>query len=200
MTGVRVAILAVVLALAGCREGEPRLMSLSFSSHTASPAVLLDFQVNGVTSGIFPTVVAGEADNDEHRAGGGVYGLDYPAGGSGSIRLEAEWVELFTQRGWRAEVTIPLAGFSRETTFDRGDTLLLMPVFGPNGLMLVTSDPIPTSAGDIRQVDVAQVCGSRLPEADFDYTADPSALAQLSELLAFDFPAVAASNCPDPGD
>lgn len=198
MTWCRAAILAAVLALAGCRESEPRLMSLSFSSYAASPAVLLDFEVNGVTSGLFPTVVAGEADSGEYRAGGGVYGLDYPADGSGSIRLQAEWVELFTQRAWRAEITVPLAGFSRETTFDQGDTLRLMPVFGPNGLMLITSDPVSASADDIRQVDVARVCGSRLPEADFDYTADPTALPQLSELLAFDYPAVAAPECPAP--
>jgi hypothetical protein len=198
MTALRLALPVMLLALAGCQETEPRLMTLSFSSYGATPAVVLDFQVNGVSAGIFPTVVAGEADGDGRRAGSGSYGLDYPAGGSGTVTLRAEWVELFTQRAWRSEITAPLSEFSRETTFDRGDTLLLMPVFGPNGLMLVTSDPIPTTATDDRRVDVAQTCGTRLPEADFDYTANPSALPQLGELLDFDYPEVAAPACPDP--
>ena len=187
--------LSLALALAGCREGEPRSLTLGFDSYGAAPVVVTFFQINGADTGLVPTVVAGMADDGNPRFASATYGGDYPRGDGGVVRVEARWVELLTSRAYAAEVSAPLDAFDRRDP----DTLYIVPVFGPNGLLLVTSDPITDSATDFTLNDVTRACGSRMAEADTDYAADPTALARLQEIMALDFPVVTDPECPDPG-
>jgi hypothetical protein len=186
------AALALMTGLVACQDSsaEPAGLVLSFGSYDASPVVLLDVSVNGVAMAKSP-VVAERSDTETPRTTGS-YLLDFPPTVlAGDVVVSVSWVELFTQKAWQAEVTAPLSALVRDAGTD---SVRIGPVFGPNGLMILTSDPIPTSATDIPLVDVARMCGSRLPGADFDYTVDPGELG-ITDLLQFTFPPVTTPEC-----
>ncbi len=189
--------LLVALALAACKEGrDPERLDLNFGSFEASPAILLDFRINGKTLGHFPTVESSRADTETPRGNGGA-SLSYPPGDPpGRITITAEWVELFTHKAWRAEFDLRTADFTWHEVLDQ---IRVTPVFGPNGLIIIASDPIPKSA-DVVTKDIARLCGTRAPEADFDFARRPDQIAQLPELLEFDFPPVTDPECPYPED
>lgn len=190
---MRRAVPLAALALASCVD-EPRNMTLGFNSYWASPVVLTEVLLNGQPVGFMPEVVAGAADNGEPRFPGGTYAVDYPTGG-GKVQVEARWVELLTDRAYAAEVSAPVGEFRR----DEPDTIYIVPIFGPNGLLILMSDPYPRSATDFDTKDVAQVCGARTPEADTDFAARRNEFAGLEDALASDYPPVTAPVCPDPG-
>lgn len=180
-------------ALLACQgnAGDPRSLLLEYGTYAASPVVLLDVQINGQPVPMSPVIFT-LADQETPRASYSHLLSFPPAPAPGTVTVSVTWVELLTDQAWQAEVTAPLAAFDRDTTIDQ---IRMAPVFGPNGLMILISDPVPTSATNIPQVDVARVCGTRQPAADFDYTADPGELG-LTELLQFDFPAVTSPECP----
>lgn len=190
---MRHAILVAALALASCVD-EPRNLRLGFNSYWASPVVLTEVLLNGQPVGFMPEVVAGRADNGEPRFPGGIYSIDYPPG-NGEVRVKASWVELLTRRAYAAEVSAPLDAFRR----DEPDSIYIVPIFGPNGLLILMSDPHARSETDFDTNDVAQVCGTRTPEADTDFAARRNDYAGLEEALASDYPPVGAPVCPDPG-
>jgi hypothetical protein len=183
---------ALTIGLAACQDAEPAYVLLTYGSYAASPVVVKDVTMNGapVAHG---AIAATEADMTTPRTTD-YHTLGYPpATDRTQVTLSATWVEVFTHKAWTATVTGPLSAFARGSATD---TILVGPVFGPNGLMVLTSDPLPTSATDIPQVDIARVCGTRTAEADFDYTADPGQLPGLPEMLQFSFPPVTAPECP----
>jgi hypothetical protein len=192
------AVLAALALLGGCREAEPARMSLSFGSYAASPAILLSAQVNGRSGPWQGMLVASRADQASPR-GGGIVATDYPpAAEPGQVVVAMEWVEVFTGKAWAAELRAPVAALDRLAALD---SVTLTPIIGPNGLLVLGSDPVPATADAVRPVDVARICGHRLPPRDSDYTRTPGAVAGLPELLARPRPsptdtAAPAFECP----
>jgi len=187
------ALLAVTL-LAGCREdGLPAGMSLSFGSYAASPVVLLEARVNGQPVEWPGYLVAGMADSTTPR-GSGISLLDYvPAENPREVHVAMTWIEVMTSRAWRAEVVAPLSAFARAPGTG---SVEVTPIFGPNGLMIVASDPVPTSATDIPLVDVARLCGKRVPALDADLLARPADTVNLQTILDLGVPPVTGAECP----
>lgn len=184
--------LCVVLGVAGCQGGDPDTLVLTFGTFASSPVVLKAVSVNGTPVAYSP-VIATEADQLTPRTSYTQL-LDYPgAGQGGNVTVSVTWVELLTHKAWQAEVAGPVSAFARYS--DGQNALRLGPVFGPNGLMILTSDPIPTSATDSPLVDVARVCGARVAALDVDHTANPEELS-LTELLQANFPPVTNAECP----
>ncbi len=190
----RATVLLLVAWTAGCRPDGPDGLAVAFDSYAASPAVLVEALVNGQPVEWPGTLVAGAADRVTPR-GGGVSLLGYPPlpGDAATVAVTMTWVEVMTGKAWRAEVRAPVADFQRSPGTG---SLRLTAIFGPNGQMIVASDPVPASAADIRLVDVGQTCGQRVRDADADLAARPLATAGLTELLAAGVPPVAEAACP----
>lgn len=189
-------ILFATLLLSACRlGGDPSGVVVSFSTYASTPVVVTEFSLNGTNLGLLPIVAVGLADQDHPRlAGTGEMSVGYPKGGS-TLRLEAEWVELLTDRAWRAQVDVAVDTLETIPT----DRVRLMPIFGPNGLMIVASDPVPTSQSDTRENDVARICGTRHETGDTDFAAKPREYPGLFEALERSYPPQGTSNCSTNG-
>lgn len=193
--GVMAAAMALLQACFG--PSEPDTVSLTFGAYRASPVVLLRAQVNGMRVEWPDKLVSGAADNPNYspRGGSGVSLLDFPPSiERGQVVFSMTWVELFTQKGWTAEVRVPIGLFHR---YNDGRTMEMAPIFGPNGLLVIASDPPPVSATNIPRVDVGRVCGRRSPEHDRDYTRAPGDIIGLADLLARGRTAIDAPECPE---
>ena len=173
------AILSVI-GLTACRAGEPDQMAVAFSAYTDRPVVLTEMAVNGSPQAFPPLVVRGRADSNRPQEGAGRRLLRYPSGSEGVMGLTVTWVELPSGQAYSAQVEVPLAQL--QTAASGG--IEFMPVFGPGGLLLITSDPVPASANDRTIRDVVRICATRAPLADTDFGADPGALPALREALA----------------
>lgn len=173
----RFSALLSLLWLAGC-FGNPGQMFLSFSAFTDRPVVLTAMSVNGKPMGLLPLVVQGRAETPP-RYGGGGWLLSYPSGQSGQMALELTWVELSSGQAYRAALTVPLS----ELEVSASGAVEVQSIFAPSGLLIIGSDPLPESADDLRIRDVARVCGTRAPEADHDYTDNPTELPGLFEAV-----------------
>ena len=110
---------------------------------------------------------------------------------NGTLQIEAVWVELLTHEAFRAEIVVPVLELQRSAS----NFAEMKPVFGPDGLMLITSDPLPETAVSTLIHDVGRVCGTRIPELDQDYTLEPLALPALKETLEYDRPAGVGKGC-----
>jgi hypothetical protein len=153
--------------------------------------LLRELRVNGGQV-LADQVVYALADQEMPRSNGNNI-LNYPPHRSGSnVTVSATWVELRTNKAWRATVSAPVSSFVLEPATSG---IRMAPVFGPNGLLILTSDPIPTSATDIAKVDVAKACGTREPTADFDETRDAQ-IVGVADMRSFEVPAVSAPECP----
>lgn len=189
-------MLALVLALAGCKGDRPPGLSLRFNTLSPAPVVLTAISFDGATPGAGMGVIAGRAEETRPGGGGGSVSLSLPKGAADHIEVHAEWSELLTGRGWQAKFDLPLADLQR----DGMGNAELMPVFGPNGLLIVTSDPLPKSAGDRRMKDILQLCATRDPAGDKDWRAQPDELPGQSDILALPHPPVTDPVCPLPED
>jgi hypothetical protein len=186
---------ALCLSLGACSPTEPELLWLSFGAYSSSPVVLLEFSVNEKLGMQGLELVTGSSEGQPRGSGGA--SLGYPPGEPpGSVAIAAQWVELFTGKAWRAEMTLAAKDLIWIET--SGPTMLMTPVFGPNGLFRVTSET--ASSAGIVQKDVARLCGMRAPEADADFTQRADQVAQLTELLDFPYPPVIDPECPYPKD
>ena len=186
----RFAALLSLLGLAGC-FGNPGQMFLSFSAFTDRPVVLTAMSVNGKPMGLLPLVVQGRADKLPRHGGGGLL-LSYPSGTSGQMALEMAWIELSSGQAYRAALTVPLS----DLEVSASGAVEMQSIFAPSGLLIIGSDPLPESADDLRIRDVARVCGTRAPEADQDYTDNPTELPGLFEALETLITAPAAACTP----
>ena len=160
-----VATIGIGAVLSGCATSEPAWLNLSFSSYASTPVVLTGYRLNGQTPAMppVPDLVAGIADVEWPRVGNGLYSLMYPRGEDPQVlAIELEWVELLSGRAWRVEAHVPIASLSGEA----GQRADIMPIFGPDGLVVISSDPVPTTTGPEPVVDVLRLCGTRVPEAD----------------------------------
>lgn len=180
-----------LLVLAGCRMGGPDQMFMSMSAYTDRPVVVTRMSVNGRSLDMMPMVVRGRADTNRPRENAGGKMLSYPAGSGGVMRLDLTWVELPAGTGYQAVAQVPLGALERDGT----GAAAFMPVFGPGGLLIITSDPMPKSASDMTTRDVVRMCGTRTPAADVNYAATPGELPALREALAGARAAPGQSEC-----
>lgn len=178
LQGVLLTILA--LSVSGCRMGGPGTMFLSMSAYTDRPVVVTEITVNGQALDMTPRVVRGRADTNRPREHAGGALLSYPAGSGGQMQLDLTWVELPSGAGYRAAATVPL---DRLET-DGSGAAAFMPVFGPGGLLIVASDPMPKSGSDTRTRDIVRLCATRTQAADRNYAQTPGELPGLREALA----------------
>ncbi|PZO65873.1 MAG: hypothetical protein DI498_08535 [Paracoccus denitrificans] len=189
-----VAALAVLVALSGCvQDGAAGGYDHAFGSFRASPVVVTKMSVNGGAFKLAPVVVDGAADTSLPRANG-IDSMTYPSSTNGTMTLQATWVELLTGRAYQAAVNVPDAELQKSPT----GRLEFAPLFGPNGEMIVSSDPLPTAEGVGEKRNIVTTCAARSPADDFDYRADPNSLPMLADALALPRPAVGASRCPKP--
>jgi hypothetical protein len=187
--------LAVSLMSSCFGPSQPETMTISFGAYRASPVILLDARVNGKPVAVPGSLVDGVADDPMYspRAGGSYSLLGYPRStGHSEMIVSMTWVEVFTQKAWTAEVRVPLDRFDGNRV---RSVIRFAPIFGPNGLMIVSSDPIPTSATNIPRVDVARICGSRVPGLDRDYTAKPDETISMADLLTTERVPVVLPEC-----
>lgn len=185
------AALICVPFLAGCLQQEQNGLDLSFATYAQTPVVLTGFAVDGATMVEGPRAIQGLADLRRPNVEAGAMLLDLPQGTGDRLSLSVEWVELLSHDAYRAKLAVPVEALRKS----QSGYVQMMPVFGPGGLLLVTSDQPATGSDTGEKRDVARVCGSRDPKRDFDYTATPSALPMLREILDFDRPAGTGSGC-----
>ncbi|MDO5604355.1 MAG: hypothetical protein Q4G25_04240 [Paracoccus sp. (in: a-proteobacteria)] len=176
-------------AAAGFRQGADSL-ALSFGSYHAVPVVLTHIGIEGPAQPLPPAIVATTADAGPPRTSG-VNALSVPrdVGRDGKWRVSVQWVELLTDRAWQAEVEVPVHAL----TVDYGAYALNL-IFGPEGMLLIGSDRAGNQPGD--RVDVAVVCGRRMPAADRRWRNAGNELPGLSAVLAMQRPAVGTTRCP----
>ena len=184
----------LLLALAGCRDEGPQIYGLSFGSFSASPVVVTRLAVNGQDFQPLPLLVDARSDQVMPRANAGLYSQPLAAGRDGQIALDLGWVELPTGRAFGATVQVPVQELQRSGP----DNVQLAPIFGPNGLLVITSDPVPQSGSDQPIHDLAQLCAARSPDEDTDYRATPDSLPDLANVLAEQRPGFGDPTCPEP--
>tara|TARA_R110000737_G_scaffold111883_1_gene144911 strand:- start:406 stop:978 length:573 start_codon:yes stop_codon:yes gene_type:complete len=189
MLRLSLALLAT-LSLSACRLGQPSQMVLSYSAYTGRPVVLTEMSVNGTAMAMIPAVVNGRADTSKPRVGSLNQLLGYPAGKAGEMQLDMTWVELPSGAAYHAVVQVALKDLQRSS-----NGVEFMPVFGPGGLLIIASDPVPKGPGDKITRDVLRTCATRTPDADRDYAATPRELPALSEALDMVDPSPATSTC-----
>jgi len=96
------------------------------------------------------------------------------------MALEFIWVELLSGQAYTARISVALSDLQRV----EANVVEIRAIFGPNGLLIIPADPLRRTEADTETRDAARICGTRIPEADRDYTADPGALSGLPEALA----------------
>lgn len=188
--------LGVLLALVGCGAGKPQIYGISFGSFAASPVVVTRLTVNGRDFRQLPLLVDARSDEVMPRANSGHYSQPLAGGQGGQIELELGWVELPTGRAFAASVQVP----ARELQQGGARNVQLAPIFGPNGLLLITSDPVPQSRHDQQTHDLVQLCAARNPDEDRDYRTAPDSLPDLANVLAEPRPGFGDPVCPGPAD
>lgn len=167
--------LAAFLSPAIAQEG----LTLTFNSFGASPAVLTGFAIEQPLAPVPPELISGAADTQFPRIeGGNVLTAPKDAKRDGKWLISAQWVELGTDKAWKASVEIPIKAM---TSDDIGYTLLV--VFGPNGEMLIGSDRF--SADPSARVDIADICGTRVPESDKAWRRETGYFPGLTSALSF---------------
>ena len=177
-------------AIGGAGGGEP--LTLSFGAYSSTPVVITHFGLETPAVEMqSPELASGDSDQYWPRTqGANAISTPPDAGNDGLWTLEMQWVELPTDRAWRAAIEIPYKKLKQP------DSTVLQIITGPNGLLLIGSD---LAVGDQSgKRDIMRVCGKRMPSADYpwrekqDYWADLPAIMQ-------NLPAVGSTECPSPG-
>lgn len=151
-------IAVMVVATPAARAADS--LSLSFSSYSASPAVVTHFSIEQELAPINPEIASGEADLGMPRmAGAKVLSVPRDQGRDGKWVISTQWVELPTDKAWTSTIEVSIKDLSVAY-----DSYTLLVIFGPNGELLIGSDKIGNQPGD--RVDVVRNCGVRRPSAD----------------------------------
>jgi len=186
----RVLVLTVALFLSGCISSGPKRVVLSMSSFSYSPVLVTEARVADIYFRSVPSVTLGMADVGLPRSSGHMY-LSRPLSGAEDFQISVRWVEMLTNRAWRASITVN----PKDLTVKRDDLVSLILIFGANGYFVVGSD----NGGEHITKDVAQTCGERVPEEDRDVAAEVNKHAKLASALALDYaPVPDQTICPEP--
>ncbi len=164
--GFPAVVITCLTFLSACYPGNPKGLSMAYSTYAQSPVLLTVFQINGLPVLPGETGVQGLSDLNRPYDRYGSYNVLMDLDANEALHIEAVWVELLTQRAYRAELTVPVQGLQR----DPANYAEMMPVFGPGGLLLITSDPIPETVEATETHNAGQVCGTRVPALDRDYS------------------------------
>lgn len=154
------------------------MMNIGFASYGGHPVVIKEFILNTQRSSLFAErVVDGGGEAPPITSGAGNHLVSYRKGWGGDISIDVSWVELSTGEAWQATANVSADRMTRSAS----GAIELMPILGPGGLLIISSDPIPETAQDQRVNDLARICGTRVPELDQDYASNPRALPGLWE-------------------
>ncbi|QDC09483.1 hypothetical protein FHY55_09590 [Oceanicola sp. D3] len=184
------AALAVAL-LAGCLGGAaPSEIELTRGTYRATPAYFTEVSLDGGQYLPLPSAMAGHADEMEPRTQNSMY-LGW-RGGSGKVPVRVSWVELLSGRAWVAETAVDMGALERSAS----GAARIGVIVGPNGLLLVASDPLPTEGGPR---NLARTCGKRAPDNDRDLRAETGSEPKLARLFSYSYPPVPeTTECPEP--
>jgi len=154
-------------------------VSLALSAYRGQPVVVVSLRLNEAETNLTPMVVAGQAD--VNRTDDAASRMLYTVVGikQGRMVVDVDWIELTTGHFYVGTATVPLGELERGPS----GAVELMPVFAPGGVMVITSDPVPKSADDLRRKDVMRTCAKRYAQSDHDYRTTPNEIAVLSEAL-----------------
>ncbi len=167
--------------------GEP--LRLSFGSYASTPVVITHFGLETPASEMPSYMTAsGMSDREWPRThSANLISTPPDAGRDGLWRLEMQWVELPTDRAWRASIEIPYEKLRQP------DTYQLQVITGPNGLLLIGSDLSAPDRSGLR--DIVRSCGERVPSADHAWRNEDGYLPGLSYIMK-DLPPVRDPECP----
>ncbi|QUJ78129.1 hypothetical protein KDD17_17460 [Sulfitobacter albidus] len=108
--------------------------------------------------------------------------------------MEAVWVELLSNRAYRADVTLDAGDLPR--TASLGETVELKVIFGPHGLLVIGGE---RTEANPQPIDLEMICGARSPANDRDYSKNPREFAGLFEAYSDTYPPVSPqTHCPEP--
>jgi len=188
----RSAFAAMVLLL-GCHSAMAAdSLTLTFGSYQSSPVVLTHFAIEMPLAETQRLIVVSAAEREMPRTySANALSLPRDVDHDGHWTVAAQWVELQTDRAWRATVNVPI----RALTEWHGSAQLNV-IFGPNGLFLIGSDKIGNRHSD--RVDVAYVCGKRVPGADRSWRTETGYFPDLPDVLDYARPVPARTHCPMP--
>jgi len=159
----------VLLGAAAC-ERKVMVYSLTYDAYDSSPVIVTEIRLFGDVADYAPLVAYGQANLMAPRGpGANLRFLTTPM--PSPVEIQIEWTELLTGRAYTAGVTAELDSFDLRRAVN-GYSTAITPVFGPNGLLIIASDPIPTNAETIETNDVVKICGTRLASADKDWRSD----------------------------
>ena len=127
---------AALLGLGGQAASAADYLALSFGAYRSSPVLLTHFSVETALAPTPEMVVSGAAEGAMPRtAGSSAVNLPRDAGRDGKWTVSAQWIELQTNRAYRADLTVPIAALTEVYS-----AYELNVIFGPNGLMILGSD------------------------------------------------------------
>ncbi|OLS42569.1 hypothetical protein [Rhodovulum sulfidophilum] len=180
------------------QAGTAQALSLSFNAYVASPAVLTHFSIEQPLAPVPAQIVSGSADIVFPRlTGAAVLSTPKDVNRDGKWRISAQWVDLISEKAWRASVDVPVKALDQSYSL-----YTLLVIFGPNGELLVGSDKISRDPSD--RVDVVRTCGIRVPEADRDWKSRTGYFPELPRVMAYRQEnlgrASVTTACPPPGD
>ncbi len=189
MTGLA---LGALLGCAGQAAWAVDYLALSFGAYRSAPVLLTHFSIEAPLAAMPETVVAGAAESAMPRApGSSAVSLPRDQGGDGLWLVQAQWIELQTNRAYRADLAVPVSAL---TEVYRAYELNV--IFGPNGLMILGSDKVGNRASD--RVDLVAGCGDRVPAADRAWGKETRRFTQLPQVRDHMRPVPARTVCPAP--
>ena len=161
-------LLATCTLLSACTITHDLLyLGLGFNSYENTPVILTHYAMEKPLAETPPMLIAGAADQSMSERNGGGAGnsvLTPPkdVGRDGQWQVSAQWVELMTNRAYRATLTVPI----KDINIEHGG-YVFTPIFGPNGLMMIGSDKVGLDESYRR--NIAAVCGERVQSADAEW-------------------------------
>lgn len=168
----------ITLPLAGAAmglfgNGPATRMTLTDASHVTNPIMVQSLSINGQAYGPFPHLASTDWENP--RGGNRTLtGLRPPVEEGSAIVVQADWVEVYSNRAYSARIVVPEGKITVKKTADL--TAYVTIVFGRDGHLAVSTDtgPDPTS-GEYNGTVVAEVCGEWNAAADVDFRTRPEA-------------------------
>lgn len=168
-------------------------LALSFGAYRSSPVLLTHFAIETALAPTPEMVVSGAAEREMPRtAGSSAISLPRDAGRDGMWTVSAQWIELQTNRAYRADLTVPVSALTEVYS-----AYELNVVFGPNGLMILGSDRVGNRKAD--RVDLVAGCGDRVPGSDRDWGRETGRFTQLPQVRRNMSAVPARTVCPAPG-
>ena len=184
---------AALLGLGGQAASAADYLALSFGAYRSSPVLLTHFSVETALAPTPEMVVSGAAEGAIPRtAGSSAVNLPRDAGRDGKWTVSAQWIELQTNRAYRADLTVPIAALTEVYS-----AYELNVIFGPNGLMILGSDWVGNRKAD--RVDLVAGCGVRVPGSDRNWGQETGKFTQLPHVRRNMSAVPSRTVCPAPG-